>query len=528
MLRHLRQTSVTSINGSKKVSARHKKIPTREWLVAGFAGATLAFTAWGFAGVPAWSLHTLLLGSALAFMAALCPVPTFGISEVQRFRFWFEGKSEDGGIKRAWMRLLRFPGFWFGLFFVIYVAIQAANPQAEVLRDERGWWVGAVQDPLSLSLPGSVRSAYDPMNAWRAFNLHLAAFLFFCALWAGLRHRRSCLILLWVLVLSGSAMAFVAMLQHFTGADQVLWLLSSANSDFWGSFFYRNQGAAYLNWIMVAAGVLYFYYARKCFERGRRSGPHFLLFGLVLLTAVSVGLALSRGGILFGAALLAAFILLAVAQQIRFAFEERTSIRATAIALLVLSAVVAGFLSQVDTAAVQERFAGVEATLAEAGDNQRTLATKATFEMGMARMWTGWGAGSFRYVFPMYQQKYPEIFFRRHVKHGYFGRLHWRYAHNDLVQFFAEYGIVGFGLQLLFILSLVGSMLRYSAGHGIALVFALVSLLAAVGHATVDFIFSSPAYWMAFIGLIASISSLVRCDAKRLQRLPTVNVATSR
>jgi O-antigen ligase len=270
-----------------------------------------------------------------------------------------------------------------------------------------------------------------------------------------------------------------------------------------------------LNLILLAAGVIYFYYAKKCFDRGQRSGPHFLLFGLVLLTAVSVGLALSRGGIIFGAVLFALFIFLAVVQQIRFAFEERTSIRATVIALVVLSPVVAGFLSQVDRVAVQKRFEGVQTTLAEGEVNQRTLATKATFEMGMARMWTGWGAGSFRYVFPMYQRKYPEIFFRTHVKHGYFGRLYWRYAHNDIVQFFAEYGIVGFSLQLFFIFSLVGSILWHSVGHGFAVFYALAGLLVALGHATIDFIFSSPAYWMAFIGLIVVFAKLLLLSGLR-------------
>ena len=468
----------------------------REWFVAISGGATLAFTAWGLGGVQMWTLHVLLVGGLLTLSSAV-------------FNIRFSKFPHFSLSNQTLRRLILWPPFWFSFLFLFYLLIGALNPAAEVVRDERGWWVEAVQAPLATWLPTSVRSDYQPMNAWRVLVSLTAAFTLIWGLWAGLTRRKPVLLVLWCLLLSGAGMGLVAILQHLTEARAVLWTFPSSNKDFWGSFFYRNQATAYLNLILLAAGVLYFYYAKKCFDRGQRSGPHFLLFGFVLLTAVSVGLALSRGGIIFGAALLALFIFLAVVQQIRFAFEERTSIRATVIALVVCSTVVACFLSQVDTVAVQKRFEGLQTTLVEGDVNQRTLVTRATFKMGMARMWTGWGAGSFRYVFPMYQREYPEIFFRKHVKHGYFGRLHWRYAHNDIVQFFAEYGIIGFSLLLFFILSLVGGILWHSAEHGFAVFFALAGLLVAVWHATIDFIFSSPAYWMAFIGLIVMLAKLL-------------------
>ena len=67
--------------------------------------------------------------------------------------------------------------------------------------------------------------------------------------------------------------------------------------------------------------------------------------------------------------------------------------------------------------------------------------------MAKEELWLGWGAGSWRYIFPMYQKSYPEIYYQRyHPRHGWKGRRVYHYAHNDVVQFLCEYGIVGCSL----------------------------------------------------------------------------------
>ena len=121
----------------------------REWLVAISGGATLAFTAWGLGGVQMWTLHVLLGGGLLTLCSALINVrfskfPYFSLSN-QTLR-----------------RLISWPPFWFSFLFLIYLLIGALNPAAEVVRDERGWWVEAVQAPLATWLPTSVRSDYCP------------------------------------------------------------------------------------------------------------------------------------------------------------------------------------------------------------------------------------------------------------------------------------------------------------------------------------------------------------------------------
>ena len=172
------------------------RIRAREWLVAISGGATLAFTAWGLGGVQMWTLHVLLVGGLFTLSSAVINVrfskfPYFSLSN-QTLR-----------------RLISWPPFWFSFLFLLYLLIGALNPAAELVRDERGWWVEAVQAPLATWLPTSVRSDYQPMNAWRVLASFTATFTLIWGLWAGLTRRKPVLLVLWCLLLSGFGMGLV-------------------------------------------------------------------------------------------------------------------------------------------------------------------------------------------------------------------------------------------------------------------------------------------------------------------------------
>jgi len=133
--------------------------------------------------------------------------------------------------------------------------------------------------------------------------------------------------------------------------------------------------------------------------------------------------------------------------------------------------------------------------------------------MTQDRQALGWGSGSFRYIFPMYQRNYPEIYYRYyHKKKGWVGRRMYRYAHNDIVQFLAEYGAVGSGLILLTLLWILFSAFRI---FSFSAFFLLVGFSISMSHAFFDFIFNSPAYWMAFLALLAASSKLLQMEAAR-------------
>jgi O-antigen ligase len=87
-------------------------------------------------------------------------------------------------------------------------------------------------------------------------------------------------------------------------------------------------------------------------------------------------------------------------------------------------------------------------------------------------------------------------------------RAFYRYAHNDILQFVAEYGLVGVGLLAAALGSLLVALLRQLARLPLATLFLCVGLALACGHAFIDFIFNSPTYWVALSGGLAVICRL--------------------
>ncbi|MEO0508489.1 MAG: O-antigen ligase family protein [Verrucomicrobiota bacterium] len=486
-------------------------IPLREKLVAAVGALTLAFTAWGYGGVIAWSLHTMLAGGLLTIFLATIPLSLCKHEQSE--------PKLKAGIKNRrsccvpLSRLLRFPGTWFACAFLIYLAIGALNPAWQVDPDLKEWRLRPllpVEPPLWDWLPTSVKSAYEPMNTWRIFNMHLGAFSLALGLYVGLTRRKTVLFVLWVFVINASSMAFIAIVQHYGDADAVLWTTKSANRNFWGSFFYRNQAVAYLNWGIVLSGVLYFYHAHRIRDEAKSGGPHFMAFCLIGLFAVSVGLALSRGGILFAGILVAAFLLLVAVDYVIAASSGRAPLAVIIPMTLTVALLLAVGLFQayksVDWQAVRERFGDIEATIDNADQDARALSSKQTWKMAQDNLWTGWGAGSFRYVFPIYQKEITELYrYRYHrKKKEWIGHRFYRYAHNDILQFLAEYGIIGSSLLLLSLLGFVFSGFRFQ----VSALWVLLGTVCAAAHAFLDFIFHSPAYWCALVGGLALVSRL--------------------
>ncbi|MFP4165605.1 MAG: O-antigen ligase family protein [Opitutales bacterium] len=477
-------------------------IAPRERAVALCGGATLAFTAWGFAGVMQWSLHTLLLGGLLTWLCAVIPLPR-----------WWNGHDGEHGNGKNIRRLLGCPFFWFSLAFLIYICIQALNPDWVQVHGENGWWV---EERAAIDwLPSGTRADYEPMNAFRVMANFGAAFSLAWGLWVGLRRRAGVLFVLWVFLFSGVAMAVVAIVQGFSGADAVLWTAPSANEHFWGSYFYRNQGVAYLNAIITACAVLYFYHANRSEERGMSGGPHLLLFFFVMIVFASVCLALSRGGILFGGALVLVFLILALGRWL-FVSAFRHSFLLSVVAGILLAGGAVMVFQYVDIQDIERRFGDIEATIEGADEDSRVIVSKITWKMAQDSLWDGWGAGSWRYVFPMYQKSYPEIFYRGYNKNrGWFGRRYYRYAHNDILQFLAEFGIVGCGLLILAFGYWIVLLLFSSSGNALAGIMLLAGMALIAAHAFLDFIFQSPTNWVAFNGLVCLVVKLLSLHSER-------------
>jgi O-antigen ligase len=469
----------------------------REWLVCIFATLTLVFTAWSLGGYKTWALHLLFAGGMGTFLASVLPMP----------RSW-NGYDQQHGNLRNFKRLLLQPFFWTGLFFLVYILIQYFNPSVVQVFGEKSWWVERMTPPLGANLPSSVKADYETMNALRTFVIQASAISLACGILVGIQRRKSALIILWSFVTSGVVMGFIAILQKLSSTDKILWIVGVVNKHSWGTFAYRNQAAAFLILVIIISCLLYFYYLKKPNVLSAKGGPHLLCLLYIFILFSSIWLALSRGGIIIGCVLVLAFLILALLKNI---FHWRTY-RDCGPLLLFIAILFGGgiFILQLsDWGSIEKRKEHLKEIIADIGVYDRTLSSKATWEMAQDRLSFGWGAGSFRYVFPIYQKEHKKIWYHaKWKKKGWQGRRIYNYAHNDWLQFLAEYGVLGCCFLGGIFLCLVLSAAKLFAFNKSAGCLILIGIILVFVHNFVDFIFSSPAYWSGFLGSLFLIIKL--------------------
>ena len=128
----------------------------------------------------------------------------------------------------------------------------------------------------------------------------------------------------------------------------------------------------------------------------------------------------------------------------------------------------------------------------------------------------GTGAGSFRWLFPAYQDWDNES--------AAFGadRL-WQYAHNDLLQFPAELGVVGMGIIFLMLGYFCWQLLARRTLRNPLAFFMLFTLGITMLHNAVDFNFQNPAIlttWGTLLALTTVLVRMERVTERRRRRRP--------
>lgn len=474
----------------------------REWLVCIFGTLTLVFTAWSFGGYENWALHLLFLGGLGTFLVSVVPMP----------KFWHGYGQQNGNLKNC-KRLLAQPFFWASLCFLGYILIQYFNPSIVQVFGEKSWWIEPMTSSLGAYLPSSVKADYDTMNGLRTFVIQVSAFSLACGIWVGIKRRKTALIILWSFVTSGVVMSFVAILQKLSGTKKLLWLVDVANANPWGTFAYRNQAAAFLILVLLISGLLYLFHERQSLRKLKTSGPHLLIFLFILILSGSIWLSLSRSGIILGYLLLGFFLILVILNGLLRGISPRFWMNFGTIFLLLCLGII--FISRLsDWQEFKDRSAKLEIIIKDIESYDRYLSSKATWDMFQDRSMYGWGAGSFRYIFPIYQKEYEELwYFYDHRKQPY-GRKIYNYAHNDWIQFLAEYGIVG-GILLACVF--LGSFTYLWFVFKVSLISAcllLFGIMMIFVNNFVDFIFSSPSYWVAFFGALVLTGKLHHLEFK--------------
>lgn len=174
----------------------------------------------------------------------------------------------------------------------------------------------------------------------------------------------------------------------------------------------------------------------------------------------------------------------------------------------------------VDFERIESRFEDFSETLQGNARDSRVLCTAITWNMAKEKPVFGWGAGSWRYIFPRYQQYYPRLFYKGYHpgKGGWHGHRIYHQAHNDIVEFFYQFGIVGCSFLVSIWLFWIYQIGFRSKGNTMAALMLFIGICLACAHAYADFIFQSPAYWVAFNGLCCIAVKLLVLHRERQLR----------
>ncbi len=395
-------------------------------------------------------------------------------------------------------KFLRWPVWWIGLVFFGYVLIQALNPAWEFVQMENSW--GMRQIDHIVWLPAGMLTPFEVMNPWRQMVIWGSPFLTVCALWTGITRRRSVHVLLSLIVANLVLFGVFAITQQVMGVTRIYGAIASAN-EFFGAFIYRNHAGAYLGlgFMLTAAFAGWVHF--RALRRFSRSSPAALLAFSAIILAVAVGVSYSRGSVVVLGGGIGWILLFGTCWLVSRPKSHGQPLLIGASATMLLGAGALG-LSAFNAQRTYDRFQqfweGDQTTW-----EVRQLATQATSEMWREKPAYGWGAGSFRFLFPRYQKAYPEIQWLHPEREQ--GFMFWEFAHNDWIQTPAEVGWVGISLLGLFMLWGFSYLFKNRAWRHPFVVVGAGGCLMTLGHARVEFVFGNPAIVLLWGTLAATI-----------------------
>ena len=335
-------------------------------------------------------------------------------------------------------------------------------------------------------LPPGVQVPFEKWGPWRVFMVFGAAWLTACAIWVGFTRRRTLQILVGVLAANGLLVALLGVAQRMTRTNLIYWNVDFPGAMTFGPFVYKNHGAGYLLLPLAAVCGLAGWFYLRGLRRLEKSNPSGVLAFAATFIAVAIVTSYARGATLTMLGYLLSCIAGFVAHQLSLPKEHRKT------TILVVMILVFGYFLDTGLQALRagEAWERMKSGLTrqDVSWESREWASAATWEMVKDHPITGAGAGSFQYVFPVYQHQDPRL-----VKSPDGRPMFWQQAHNDLLQFPAELGAIGCVLILVmlgwWLVELVRSYFWLNA-------FSLcltVGLLALFLYSWFDFPFQCPA-----------------------------------
>ena len=466
------------------------------WLVGG-AVAALAYPAWVRGGtyVPLQG-PMLWLGAVPLAMLFLVPLA-------------FRGERNAGATVAAqWRRLLGDPVFYLGLSFLALLLVQWWNAGRTEALDAAGqrWIYGPPRHP---HLPSAIaRGEAAEMLHW-----FFPAWTLILTVRSGLLRFRAIRLLLLLVALNAGALALAGLRNYGTGA-----FASGPETGFGGfaSFGYPNHAAAFFSLTLLLALGLLLYELVGREERPRRRGRIALLGVAAALTLVGANLSLSRAGML---SWLAAFFVLVYGVGAAWPRLEAAA-RLHVVVVCVFAACVCFF--------VVDGF-GKKALAAKAGKlihlplveelAERGFQARAAYRVWKEEPWFGVGGWGYRYLVGSHVE--PE--YRHRLGAGKAN------AHNDPLQFLAEFGLVGSGLLAATVVTLLIPVARRGVWSRPLVLFPLLGIGLTFTHSLIDLPFRCPAILWHWVTILAALPLAVarQVDAQPQAERPLRSLRSS-
>lgn len=444
--------------------------------------------------VAVTSLHVCALPWALGDMHAWSQCASLGASLAGFILALLPRAAPAGPAEPPTASLLRFPVFWCGLVLLAYVAVQGLNPAWRFETDSRSWWLVPIGHVPWL--PAGVEGPFARSNPWRELVVFGSLWLLLCSLWCGFRRRRSYRILFGALVAGGFLLALLGFAERLTETRRIFWTYLPSNGSFAASFIYRNHAGAYFNLVAALSTGMALWHLRRARRRLEGQGASVFYGFAAVWAGVMVLITYSRTSVVL---LLVFTVLLAAALALRLPGQKgplrrRAEFAALAVALASILGIV---LVSLNSEKLWHRFAELAADPSSSA-RDRALVRRAAGDLRRDRPLLGWGAGCFRYVFPPYARRYPEIYYSESGNLRY-----WEHAHDDLLEFPAELGLAGMAPVAVALAWGAARLVRLRFWrHAVALPAALGCLMLPV-HAWVDFVLQNPAVLVTWAVILA-------------------------
>lgn len=423
--------------------------------------------------------------------------------------------------ERVWHALLRDPLTWVSLLLIIVLVIPLFNSSAAPIFDAKtGKW--------SVALP-----PYPYLPFCNVVTLHASTLLWFCPTLVAVlaaKHgllKKSKRMLFEAICWIGVSLSLLGFAQLASGTKALLWL-KPLNVYFFSTFGYTNLAGAYFTMMAALSFGLWMQHLGEknqmiLFPTIEHAEEMSILSANRMLLAFIVNVAgaiasVSRAAILFCSVLMMVLVLYGfcfvwrrVTKPMKWLFSASVlGVFVTAIALIISFPVknIQHEAEGISTSAVLERVTGV------GGQNSRVA-------MEILVKYPIFGVGGRHYAL------YRPLFW----KGDYAKTLDCpcANAHNDIYQFMAEYGIVGFGLMVGILAVLVGSIiyavLRMMFAQRLAIsmtirdkgsapfyripppaMVVLVATVILIAHAYGDVVMRTPAILLVWLLALTSVS----------------------